>query len=167
MLDVLELPLRYSLCRLRKLDSAAGCFLQQAWLWAVQMKRFLHKLLGDRGERAAARYLKKKGYRIVSRQYRNQFGEIDLIALDGQQIVFVEVKTRSSTANGQPFEAVHDAKQKKLTKLALVWLKKHQRMKQTARFDIVSIVWPDGSRQPDIEHFRNAFEAQGKGQFFS
>ena len=125
------------------------------------MKRFLHKLLGDRGERAAVRFLKKKGMKIVARQYRNQFGEIDIIGLDGNQIVFVEVKTRQSSNTGQPFEAVDERKQRKLTRLALVWLKKHKRMDQSARFDVISIVWPQESREPTIEHYINAFDAIG------
>lgn len=131
------------------------------------MKRFLHKLLGDRGERAAVRYLKKKGYRIVAQQYRNQFGEIDIIARDRKWIVFAEVKTRTSTSAGQPFEAVDRKKQQKLTKLALAWLKKHKRLEHSARFDIVSVVWPKDSKQPDIQHFENAFEPTGQGQFYS
>lgn len=131
------------------------------------VKRFLHKWLGDRGERAAVRFLKRKGYRILARQYRNSFGEIDIIALDGQRVVFAEVKTRQSTAAGRPFEAVDQRKQQKLTKLALVWLKKHRRLEQTARFDVLSVVWPPQAKQPQIEHFVNAFEATGRGQFFS
>ena len=131
------------------------------------MKRFLKKLLGDRGERAAVRFLKKASFRIIARQYRNQFGEIDIIAMDGPQIVFVEVKTRRSTDAGQPHEAVGRRKQQKLTNLALAWLKKHKRLGQSARFDVVSIVWPENSAKPAIEHFKHAFEASGAGQFFS
>ncbi len=131
------------------------------------MKRLLHKLLGDRGEREAARFLKKLGYRILERQYRDRFGEIDLIALDGKQIVFVEVKTRRSADTGQPFEAVDRQKQQKLTSVALAWLKKHRRLEQAARFDVVSIVWPEDESPPQVEHFRHAFEATGRGQFFS
>jgi len=131
------------------------------------MKRFLHKLLGDKGERAAVRFLKRLGYKIVAKQYRNQFGEIDVIALDGKQIVFVEVKTRQSTDAGQPFEAVDRRKQQKLTMLALAWLKKHKQLEQSARFDVVSVVWPEGAKEPAIQHFVNAFEPIGDGQFFS
>lgn len=132
------------------------------------MKRFLHKLLGDKGERKAAQFLKSAGYRIIARSYRNQFGEIDLIALDGRQVVFVEVKTRTSDHRGQPFEAVNITKQAKLTKLALAWLKKHRRLDHSARFDVISIIWPDdSSASPQVQHFINAFEATGKGQFFS
>lgn len=125
------------------------------------MKRFLHKLLGDQGERAAVRFLKKQGMQIIAKQYRNQFGEIDIIALDQNCIVFVEVKTRQSTNAGQPFEAVDDRKQRKLTKLALTWLKKNRRMNQPARFDVISIVWPHGTRAPAISHYINAFDAIG------
>ena len=133
----------------------------------ILMKRFLHKLLGDRGERAAVRFLKKARYRILARQYRNQFGEIDIIAMDGSQIVFVEVKTRQSTDAGQPHEAVDRRKQQKLTNLALAWLRKHKRLEHSARFDVISIVWPDDVAKPAIEHFKHAFEATGHGQFFS
>ena len=130
------------------------------------MKRFLHLLLGDRGERVAVRFLKKQGFRIIARQYRNQFGEVDIIAKDGRQVVFVEVKTRKSTGAGQPFEAVDRRKQQKLTKVALAWLKKHKRLEQSARFDVISVVWPDDSSGPQLQHFRNAFEAAGDGGFF-
>lgn len=130
------------------------------------MKHLFRKLLGDRGERAAARFLKRQGMRIIARQYRNQFGEIDLIAKDGHQIVFVEVKTRSSTEAGRPFEAVDSRKQRQLTRLALSWLRKQRQADQSARFDVVSVVWPQDAASPSIEHFRNAFEAVGSGQFF-
>ena len=130
------------------------------------MRRFLHKLLGDKGEKAAARFLKKAGYKIVAHSYRNQFGEIDLIAMDGKQIVFVEVKTRQTADRGQPFEAVDSRKQQKLTRLALAWLKKHKRLQQSARFDVISIIWPNDAKKPEVQHFVNAFEATGRGQFF-
>ncbi len=131
------------------------------------MKRFLDKLLGDKGERAAARFLKGLGFKILAKQYRDQRGEIDIIAQDGSQIVFVEVKTRQSTDKGQPYDAVDIHKQRKLTTLALAWLKKHKRLEQSARFDVVSIVWPDDNQEPQIQHFINAFEATGFGQFYS
>ena len=131
------------------------------------MKNLFRLLLGDRGERAAVRYLKKQRFRIIAKQYRNSFGEVDIIAQDGKTTVFVEVKTRTSTNDGQPFEAVDLRKQEKITRIALAWLKKHDRLEQPARFDIVSIIWPDENSEPQIQHFRNAFEATGRGQFFS
>ena len=131
------------------------------------MKNLFRLLLGDRGERAAVRYLKKQGFRIIAKRYRNSFGEVDIIAQDGKATVFVEVKTRTSTNDGQPFEAVDLRKQEKITRIALAWLKKHDRLEQPARFDVISILWPDERGEPQIQHFRNAFEATGRGQFFS
>lgn len=130
------------------------------------MRALLTRLLGDKGERYAARFLRRQGFRIIARQYRNQFGEIDLIALDGDQVVFIEVKTRKSDRFGQPAEAVDFAKQKQLTRLALAYLKKHGLLDRSARFDIVGIIWPDGQKHPDVQHFRNAFEGVGQGQMF-
>ena len=126
----------------------------------------LNKLLGDRGERAAAKYLKKQGLRILARQSRSRIGEIDLIALDRETLVFVEVKTRSSSAAGRPAEAITHAKRRQLTRAALGWLKQHGRLKTRSRFDVVAITWQPGAA-PVIEHFPNAFEPVGDGQMFS
>ncbi len=124
------------------------------------MRNLFTKLLGDKGERYAARYLKKRGFQIIDRNHRNQFGEIDLIAIDGSQVVFVEVKTRKSTRFGAPVEAVNAAKQRKLTQLAMAYLKKNQLLSRSARFDIVGIVWPEDAKKPtDVHHYRNAFDA--------
>lgn len=131
------------------------------------LKNLLRKLLGDKGEKAAVTYLKKQGYRILAKQYRNQFGEIDIIAEDRKTAVFVEVKTRTTEAAGQPFEAVDRRKQDKITRVALAWLKKHQRLEKPSRFDVVSIVWPEGGAEPQISHFQNAFEPTGRGQLFN
>ena len=131
------------------------------------MRGLFTKMLGDKGERAAAKYLRSHGMKILERQSKNQIGEIDLIAKDGKCIVFVEVKTRSSNAHGQPFEAVNHTKQKKLTRVALVWLKRRKLLTSSARFDVVSIVWPDDSKKPIIDHYRNAFEPVGRGQMFA
>lgn len=131
------------------------------------MKGFLKKLLGNRGERAAIRFLRKQGYQILHRQFRNRFGEIDVIAKDGNGIVFVEVKTRKSNAAGEPEEAVTFTKQKQLTKLALSYLKRYNLLEQSARFDVVAVIWPDDAKKPEITHYRNAFEAVGSGQMFS
>ncbi len=130
------------------------------------MKRFLHKLLGDQGERTAVRFLKKLGYRILERQHQDRFGEIDIIALDGNQIVFVEFKTRRTTGAGRPFEAVDQTKQNKIAKAALAWLKSQRRLNQSCRFDVISIVWESDSGSPEVTHFKHAFEAPGKGQLY-
>ncbi|MEO2035671.1 MAG: YraN family protein [Planctomycetaceae bacterium] len=128
------------------------------------MRRFLHKLLGDKGERKAVHFLRQQGYRILERQHRHRFGEIDIIALDGHQIVFVEVKTRRTTAAGQPFEAVDLRKQKRIARAALAWLKAQHRMNQSCRFDVISIVWESANGLPVIDHFKHAFDAPGEGQ---
>jgi putative endonuclease len=123
--------------------------------------------LGQRGERAAERYLRRRGYKIVSRRERDAFGEIDLVAVDGRTVVFIEVKTRRSHDAGHPAEAVGPEKQQRLTRLALAYLKRHELLEYPARFDVLAITWPQGSRKRAIEHYKNAFEAVGRGQMFS
>lgn len=134
----------------------------QAW-WR---RRFGPKTLGQRGEAAAARYLKRLGYKIVARGTHIRRGEIDIIAVDGRTIVFVEVKTRDSSVAGEPHEAVDLKKQDRLTRLALVYLKRRRLLDYPARFDVVSIIWPRSERRPKIQHIKNAFEATGRGQMF-
>ena len=119
----------------------------------------LNKLLGDRGERVAAKFLKRKGYRILARQSRSRIGEIDLIAQDGDVIVFVEVKTRSSSKAGHPTEAITFTKRKQLTRAAMGWLKRRRLIEHRSRFDVIAITWQE--REPVIEHYQNAFEATG------
>ncbi len=128
------------------------------------LRAWLNRLLGDRGERLAARHLRRQGLRVILRGYRTAQGEIDLIARDGDTLVFVEVKTRRQ---GQPAEAVTLEKQRRLTRATLQFLKQHRLLSVPCRFDVVAIVWPDDSRNPIIEHIRNAFEAVGTGQMFS
>lgn len=137
-------------------------------MWTV-LRRFFASAgwFGDLGEREAARYLKRKGYRIRQSQMRNRLGEIDLIALDGETIVFVEVKSRSSITQGAPFEAVTADKQRRLTNAALAYLKRHRLLERRCRFDVVSVVWPAGVARHQIEHFEHAFEPTGRGQFYS
>ena len=126
-----------------------------------------HSRLGPAGERAAARFLQRLGYRIVARSHRQRLGEIDLIALDGNCLVFVEVKTWGSDADGDPSQAVDRRKQEKLSRAALVYLKARGLLEHRSRFDVISIVWPESkSSQPTIRHFISAFEAIGHGQLF-
>ncbi len=140
------------------------------WLWAVGdwfADRFGPRDLGARGERAAARFLRRLGYKIVGRGVRNESGELDLVAVDGRTVVFVEVKTRAAE-EGRPAEAVDAEKQRRLTLAALAFLRRHDLLEYPARFDIVAITWPAGGAKPLIEHFPNAFPAAaGHGQFFA
>lgn len=127
---------------------------------------WMRKLFGDQGERVAAKHLRQQGYRILARQSRSRVGELDLIALDGETIVFVEVKTRSSLVAGHPAEAVTVAKQQQLTRAALAWLKRHRLLEARGRFDVIAITWKAGAA-PEIQHYKNAFQASGRGQMFS
>ena len=123
--------------------------------------------LGERGEREAERFLKKLGYKIVARHDRGRLGELDLVAVDGRTVVFVEVKTRRDDESGSPAEAVDERKQAKLTRLALGYLKRHGLLECAARFDVVAITWPDEAQKPNIVHYINAFQPVGAGQMFS
>jgi putative endonuclease len=113
-------------------------------------------LLGKEGERIAERYLKKKGYKLVERNFRCTVGELDLILLDRRVIVFVEVKTRTGSGFGTPLEAVEFRKQRRMTRAAQFFLTANNLTQRDARFDVVGISWL-GS-QPVVEHIENAFE---------
>ncbi|MCC6510770.1 MAG: YraN family protein [Pirellulaceae bacterium] len=122
--------------------------------------------LGPQGEQLAAIFLQKLGYRILARGHRQRLGEIDLVALDGETLVFVEVKTWRSAQHGDPSAAVDSRKQDRLTRAALVYLKRRRLLERPARFDVISIVWPSPEAQPLIRHFINAFEAVGQWQMY-
>ena len=124
--------------------------------------------MGQRGEAAAARFLRRRGYKIVARGHRLWPGELDLVAVDRDRtIVFVEVKTRQSQDAGHPSEAVTPAKQRRLTRLAVTFLKRHGLLEYPARFDVIAVTWPEARRSPTIEHITNAFEAVGKWEYYS
>jgi putative endonuclease len=111
--------------------------------------------LGEKGEGLAVKFLKKKGYKIIERNYRTPVGEIDIIAVDGETLAFIEVKTRESMAYGQPFEAVNLFKRRKISNVALLYLKKLKEL-PPCRFDVVSINYKDG--KPELELIMDAFE---------
>jgi putative endonuclease len=133
--------------------------------WLAQ--RFRPKSLGDRGEDAATKFLKRQGYRILARGLDSPLGELDIIAVDERTIVFVEVKTRTSDEAGHPTEAIDARKQQRMTQAALAYLKNQGLLKYASRFDVVAITWPESARPPVIEHYKNAFSPVGVGQFFS
>ena len=113
--------------------------------------------LGVKGEKIAARFLKKQGYKILERNFRIKCGEIDIIAQDGEYICFVEVKTRSSNSFAEPYESVNYMKQKKLQKLAEVWLGTHGSCEALCRFDVVSILLNENCGVQEIQHIKDAF----------
>ena len=118
-------------------------------------------ILGQRGEELAVAYLLDAGYRIVERNYRNHYGEIDIIALSLAQktktLIFVEVKTRKNTLFSHPSEAVTRKKQLQISKVALEYLAKNNLTEVAARFDVVAIILPDNG-PPQIDLIENAFD---------
>ncbi|HXW84636.1 MAG TPA: YraN family protein [Candidatus Binataceae bacterium] len=108
--------------------------------------------LGSFGERLAARHLRRRGYRIVARNFRAPGGEIDLVALDGGTLVFIEVKTRTDERFGTPAEAVDEDKQNHIRVAAAGF---PRRRGVPTRFDIVAILGRPGAYR--VEHLKNAF----------
>ena len=111
--------------------------------------------LGRTGERIAARHLRRSGYRLLARNFRAAGAEIDLIAAEGETIVFVEVKTRMGTRSGRPEEAVDARKQERIYRAAEVYLSRSRAYERPIRFDIVAITGRGFGRR--VELFRNAF----------
>jgi putative endonuclease len=114
------------------------------------------KELGKKGEEVALRFLKKKGYRIIERNYVCKMGEMDIIAREKDTLVFIEVKTRTSTMFGPPQLAVHSSKQRQLSKVALYYLKEKRLEDAKARFDVVAILLEQ--KGEEIELIRDAFD---------
>jgi putative endonuclease len=122
---------------------------------------------GLRSERAVERYLKRLGYRILARNYTCPQGELDLVAADGNCVVFVEVRSTGTDDSSRPAASVDTAKQSRLTQLALHFLQQHRLLNQAARFDVLTVTWPEGRAEPTITHYKNAFEAVGRFQMYS
>ena len=122
---------------------------------------------GTRSERAAARFLRRLGFCILARNYVCSYGELDLIALDGRCVVFVEVRSTGGDDTERPAASVDDTKQRRLTRLALHYLQEHHLLDCAARFDVLALSWPADAREPHIVHHRQAFEAVGRFQMYS
>jgi putative endonuclease len=119
---------------------------------------FERQTSGRAGEDAAVSFLKKHGYKVIDRNFQNNYGEMDIIALDGDVLCFIEVKTRQSEIYGSPFEAVTRWKQRKLVRVAESYLKYKHIRDPKARFDVVGVVLGE-SESPSIELIQGAFEA--------
>lgn len=116
------------------------------------------KELGSWGEELAASFLRRKGYRILERNYSCRFGEIDLIASKGGYVCFVEVKLRKNADFAQAREFVTYAKQRRILTSASLWLAAHESDLQP-RFDVIEFYAPEGesTRRAQIQHLENAF----------
>ena len=118
-----------------------------------------NRAVGNLGEIIAARFLRRKGYKIITRNFRVSLGEIDIIAKKGLITIFVEVKTRSSLSFGPPYLAITEAKRKKMIECALCYLKMKDLLDTFWQIDIVSVELDGpGKHLRKIEHFENAVE---------
>jgi len=106
--------------------------------------------LGARGEKIAARHLKRNGYRIVSRNFRAAGAEVDLVAMDGETLVFIEVKTRLGVSAGDPREAVDRRKQAHIRRAAAIFADRNRAQSRPIRFDVVAIAGAGPDRRVEI-----------------
>jgi putative endonuclease len=112
--------------------------------------------LGRLGEELAVRKIKRMGYKKIIRNYRCALGEIDLIAHDGETLVFLEIKTRKTKGLAYAKEAVDARKRRQLSKVALTYMKANRCSAAKARFDVVAVSL--GADDPQIEVIKDAFE---------
>lgn len=126
---------------------------------AIRLKRQYRSSTGARGERAAADLLKRTGYRVMARNLRNRFGEIDLVALapDGRTVVIIEVKT-AERADAMPELRVNQKKQRKLTALAAQIVRRYKLENKPIRFDVIAVNLPPDA-DPIVRHYQAAFES--------
>ena len=122
------------------------------YTYEKQTSKMRNKIEGGKGEVLAIEFLRDKGYEIVETNYKNKLGEIDIIALDGKTLVFVEVKCRSTLAFGRPYEAVDARKQQKIRRVAELYLVIKHKYYADCRFDIIEVLGDE-----IIGHIENAF----------
>ena len=128
------------------------------------------KTTGLQGEQEAVRYLRKQGYQIIARRERILRGDIDIIALHKRVVVFIEVRSKTSTHHGHPAETIDARKRQRICNLANAYIKQHQLENYSFRLDVITVLftsslpiknrwlfWHSGNA-PIIEHFQNAFE---------
>lgn len=116
--------------------------------------------LGLLGEVLALDFLKQNGFKIIKRNYRTRFGEVDIIARDKDTFCFIEVKARKNNKFGLPQEAVSLNKQRHIARAAIWFLKENKLTERKARFDVVSVVYREG--EPEVTLLKNAFELDEK-----
>lgn len=111
---------------------------------------------GKEAESAAVRFLKEQGYKVLKRNYKSKFSEIDIVAEDKGVICFVEVKARHSNMFGEPCEAISKHKQRQISKTAICYLKENSAFQRPARFDVVTLLYTKDL--PEIDLIKDAFE---------
>jgi len=120
--------------------------------------RINHISIGKKGEEFACKIIEGMGYKVLERNYRCNIGEIDLIALDGDVLVFIEIKTRSRSIEYAK-EAVNRKKMKKLSLLASYYIKKKRLQNPRVRFDVIAVHM--SGKHLEFEYIRNAFTCDG------
>lgn len=113
-----------------------------------------NKNIGDEGEKIIIEYLKSKDYKVIFHNYRNRIGEIDIIAMDGDILVFIEVKTRNSNIYGRPSEAVNKRKQLKIINTSLLYIQLNKLNDVQIRYDVAEVYPLDDNK---IIYIKNAF----------
>lgn len=121
------------------------------WPW-------FRRLFGDRSERAAARFLRKSGLRILVRNYRAPDGEIDLVVRDGPCLVFVEVRSTAGSGIERIAASIDQSKQRRVTRAARHFLHRYRLRDVPVRFDVILVTW-GAEAQPAMQHIRAAFDA--------
>ena len=117
------------------------------------------KQIGASGEALAVNFLKNKKFKVISRNFHSCYGEIDIIAIDEDELVFVEVKTRASNIE-TALSSISRSKQKKLFKTAATFLASHQQYEDWfTRFDVIIIINAENTKERKIKHLKNAFSA--------
>jgi putative endonuclease len=114
---------------------------------------------GVQGEETAARFLETQGYRILARNFRGRRGELDLVAEEGDTLVFLEVKTRTQNRFGEPHWSVDRRKRDRIVRSATEYLARHRCGERVCRFDVLFLY--QGTEPPKLELIRNAFEVGG------
>lgn len=117
---------------------------------------FFRKKLGGQGEKIALDYLQNKGYKLVTQNYHNYIGEIDLIMKVSETLVFVEVKTKTEHEYGNPFDMIDSRKQKKLVQCVRAYLQKYKLQENEVRIDAIAVVMDIWGNKLKIEHVENA-----------
>ena len=112
------------------------------------------------GERVAERWLRRRGWRVLQRRFRNGHRDIDLVAERGGLVAFVEVKARRGLQFGDPVEAVNWRKQRELVRSAAIWIDRHGRPNESYRFDVIGVLMDGNSVR--VKHIENAFSPGSK-----
>jgi putative endonuclease len=124
------------------------------------MREDVRRLLGSRGEEVAAQHLRRRGFEIVERNYRTRWGELDLIAFDGDTLVFCEVKTVRLAPGGlRPFDSLHGRKRTKVRRMARQWLsvRAERRYAPELRFDAIGVTFDTHGELAELVHLEGAF----------